>query len=132
MSLSGGAGTIVASKERAAGTAYVIFYVEKHSKNYVGTLIDIVEVEVADTGLMVVDAEAIGSDIEEYGHVVFHGIVFDFDKATLKAESKAALDPISEYLNSGPTIRFYVVGQTDSTGSYTYNIKLSSAPSRRD
>ena len=131
-SSSGGAGTIVASKERAAGTAYVIFYVEKHSKNYVGTLIDIVEVEAADTGLVVVDAEAIGSDIEEYGRVVLHGIVFDFDKATLKAESKAALDPISEYLNSGPTIRFYVVGQTDSTGSYTYNIKLSSAPSRRD
>ena len=87
-SSSGGAGTIVASKERAAGTAYVIFYVEKHSKNYVGTLIDIVEVEAADTGLVVVDAEAIGSDIEEYGRVVLHGIVFDFDKATLKAEVK--------------------------------------------
>ena len=131
-SSSGGAGAIVATKERAEGTAYVIFYVEKHSKNYVGTLIDIVEVEVADTGLVVVDAEAIGSDIEEYGRVVLHGIVFDFDKATLKAESKAALDPISEYLNSNPTIRFYVVGHTDSTGTYAYNIKLSSAPSRID
>ena len=131
-SSSGGAGAIVATKERAEGTAYVIFYVEKHSKNYVGTLIDIVEVEAADTGLVVVDAEAIGSDIEEYGRVVLHGIVFDFDKATLKAESKAALDPISEYLNSNPTIRFYVVGHTDSTGTYAYNIKLSSAPSRID
>ena len=95
-------------------------------------MIDIVEVEAADTGLVVVDAEAIGSDIEEYGRVVLHGIVFDFDKATLKAESKAALDPISEYLNSNPTIRFYVVGHTDSTGTYAYNIKLSSAPSRID
>ena len=131
-SSSGGAGTVVATKERAEGTAYVIFYVEKHSKNYVGTLIDIVEVEAADTGLVVVDAEAIGSDIEECGRVVLHGIVFDFDKATLKAKSKAALDPISEYLNSNPTIRFYVVGHTDSTGTYAYNIKLSSAPSRID
>ncbi|MEE2877442.1 MAG: OmpA family protein [Pseudomonadota bacterium] len=123
---SGGAGAIVAKKERAAGTAYVVVYVEQHSKNYIGTLIDIVEVEAAETGLVVIDAEAIGSDIDEYGRVVLDGIVFDFDKATLKAESKEALDAIAEFLNSNPDKKFYVVGHTDSKGTFAYNSKLSS------
>jgi OOP family OmpA-OmpF porin len=124
-SSSGGAGAIVASKERAAGTAYVVIYVEQHSKNYVGTLIDIVEVEAAETGLVVVDAEAMGADIEEHGRVVLDGIVFEFDKATLKPESKAALDAIADYLAAHPDKAFYVVGHTDSKGTYAYNSKLS-------
>ena len=125
-SSSGGAGAIVAKKERAAGTAYVVIYVEQHSKNYVGTLIDIVEVESAETGLVVIDAEAIGSDIDEYGRVVLDGILFDFDAATLKQESKAALDAIAAYLRDNPEQRFYVVGHTDSKGTFSYNGKLSS------
>ncbi|MEQ8557177.1 MAG: OmpA family protein [Henriciella sp.] len=125
-SSSGGAGAIVARKDRASGTAYVTIHVEQHSKNYVGTLIDIVEVEAAQTGLVVVDAEAIGSDIEEYGRVVLDGVVFDFDKATLKPESKAALDEIAKYLKANPDKSFYVVGHTDSKGTFAYNNKLSS------
>lgn len=125
-SSSGGAGAVVAKKERAVGTAYVIVYVEQHSKNYIGTLIDIVEVEAAETGLVVVDAEAMGSDIDEYGRVVLDGIVFDFDKATLKPESKTALGVIADYLNTNPNKRFYVVGHTDSKGTFSYNNKLSS------
>ena len=125
-SSSGGAGAIVARKERAAGIAYIVVYVEQHSKNYIGTLIDIVEVEAAETGLVVVDAEAMGSDIDEYGRVVLDGIVFDFDKATLKAESQAALEAISDYLKANPDKEFYVVGHTDSKGSFEYNSKLSS------
>lgn len=125
-SSSGGAGAIVAKKVRAAGTAYVIVYVEQHSKKYIGTLIDIVEVEAAETGLVVIDAEAMGSDIEEYGRVVLDGLVFDFDKATLKPESKPALDAIAQYLKDHADKSFYVVGHTDSKGTFSYNKKLSS------
>lgn len=124
-SSSGGAGAMVARKDRAAGTVYVVVYVEQHSKNYIGTLVDIVEVEGADTGLVVVDAEALGSDMKEYGRVVLDGIVFDFDKATLQPQSKAALDAIAQYLNHNPKKSFYVVGHTDSKGSFAYNEKLS-------
>lgn len=125
-STSGGAGAIVAKKDRAAGTAYVVIHVEQHAEDYIGTLIDIIEVEAAETGLVVVDAEAMGSDIEEYGRVVLDGIVFDFDKATLKAESKSALNAIAQYLGANPDKSFYVVGHTDSKGTFAYNSKLSS------
>lgn len=124
-SVAGGAGAIVARKERAAGMAYVVIYVEQHAKEYVGTLIDIVEVATAETGLVAIDPEAIGSDLEEYGRVVLHGILFDFDKATLKPESSAALESIANYLHNNSDKDFYVVGHTDSKGAFSYNRKLS-------
>lgn len=124
-SSSGGAGSIVAKKERAAGTAYVILTVEQHSKDYIGALIDIVEVEAAETGLVIVDAEAIGSDMAEYGRVVLDGIVFDFDSATLLPESDQALANIADYLKANPDKLFYVVGHTDSVGTFSYNYGLS-------
>ncbi len=124
-SSSGGAGAIVARKERAAGTVYVVIGVEQHSEDYVGTLIDIIEVEAAETGLVVVDAEAMGADLQEYGRVVLDGLVFDFDKATLKPESDAALEVIAGFLKDNPDRTFYVVGHTDSVGTFAYNSKLS-------
>jgi len=129
-SSSGGAGTIVAKKERAAGTVYTIINVEQHSDNYVGTLIDIIEVAAAETGLVAVDAEAIGSDIDEYGRVVLDGILFEFDKAVLKPESKTALTAITTYLTDNKDKNFYVVGHTDSVGTFAYNDKLSSDRAR--
>lgn len=124
-SSSGGSGTIVAKKERAAGVVYVAVSVEHHSDKHVGALVDILEVEEAETGLIVVDAEAIGKGIEENGRVVLDGILFDFDKATLQAESKAALDEIAKYLKAHADQSFYVVGHTDAKGTLAYNEKLS-------
>jgi len=131
-SSAGGAGSIVARKQRAVGAVYVIISVEQHSSNYVGTLIDIIEVEAAETGLVVVDAEAIGSDIAEYGRVVLDGLVFDFDKATLKPESDAALTAIANFLKQKENANkeFYVVGHTDSVGTFAYNLKLSADRAR--
>jgi outer membrane protein OmpA-like peptidoglycan-associated protein len=122
---AGGAGSIVARKERAAGTVYAVISVEQHAADYVGTLIDIVEVEAAETGLVSIDPEAIGSDIDEYGRVVLDGILFDHDKATLKTESEEALAAIATYLQANPEKAFYVVGHTDSVGTFAYNRKLS-------
>ncbi|MEM8633964.1 MAG: OmpA family protein [Pseudomonadota bacterium] len=121
----GGSGSIIARKERAAGTAYVVFTVEQHASDYIGALIDIVEVAAAETGLVIVDAEAIGSDMAEYGRVVLDGIVFDFDSATLLPESDQALANIAEYLSANPEKSFYVVGHTDSVGTFSYNYGLS-------
>ena len=124
-SSQGGAGAIVARKERAAGTAYVVINVEQHSADYVGTLIDIVEVAAVQSGLVAVNAEAIGRDLTEKGRVVLDGILFEFDKATLKAESRTALEAIAQYLKANPTKGFFVVGHTDAVGGFAYNQQLS-------
>lgn len=129
-SSSGGAGAIVATRDRAAGRVYVVVSVEQHSSNYVGTLIDLVEVEAAETGRVVVDAEAIGSGLLEYGRVVLDGVEFEFDSDVLRPESKEALEGIAQYLAEHPEKRFYVVGHTDSVGTFSYNAKLSADRAR--
>ena len=81
-STSGGQGAFVATRDRAAGPVYVVVTVEQHAADYIGTLVDIVEVERAETGLVAVDAEAIGRDLEEKGRVVLDGHYFDFDSGS--------------------------------------------------
>ncbi|NOX50182.1 MAG: OmpA family protein, partial [Gammaproteobacteria bacterium] len=129
-STQGGSAAVVAKKERAAGTVYVVINIEQHTSDFVGTLVDIIEVKDAETGLVVVDADAIGEDMVEYGRVVLDGIMFEFDKAALKPESKPALDAIAEHLAAYPDKNFYVVGHTDSKGTFAYNNKLSSDRAR--
>lgn len=127
---SGGSAAVVASRERAAGTVYVVINVEQHSVDYIGTLVDIIEVEEAETGLIVVDAEAIGEGVREYGRVTLDGILFDFDTADLRPDSEPALDAIADYLRANADKNFYVVGHTDARGGFAYNQKLSSDRAR--
>lgn len=126
-SSAGGAGSFIATKDRAAGRVYVVVSVEQHAEDYVGTLIDIIEVAPAETGLVSIDAEAIGRDLMEKGRVVLDGIEFDFDSARLLASSDAALQAVNTHLTAFPDQSFYVVGHTDSVGSLTYNRDLSQA-----
>ena len=47
-----------------------------------------------------------------------------------QAESAQALSAIAEFLQANPTRRFYVVGHTDSVGTFSYNAKLSADRAR--
>ena len=53
------------------------------------------------------------------------GVEFDFDKATLRPESRQTLDEATEVLRQYPDIRVEVAGHTDSIGSDQYNQGLS-------
>jgi OmpA-OmpF porin, OOP family len=126
-SSAGGQGVFVAFRDRAAGPVWVAVTVEQHAEDYVGTLVDIVEVDRAETGLVAVDPEAIGQDLVEKGRVVLDGIYFDFDAATLQGHSAEALASVATYLRDHPAQRFFVVGHTDYVGSFDYNERLSQA-----
>lgn len=88
-------------------------------------MIDVVEVEDVETGLVVVNAEAIGNAIDEYGRIVLDGLYFDHNQATLKATSTQALTQIAAFLSARSSMNFYVVGHTDAVGTYAYNTTLS-------
>jgi OmpA-OmpF porin, OOP family len=121
----GGTAAVFAKKERAEGTLYVMVYVRQFSAETVIVSIDVVEEEVAETGFVVANADAMGADIEAYGKVALYGLYFDHDKATLQAASKPALDEVAKLLKAHPEWTFYVVGHTDMTGTLEYNRKLS-------
>lgn len=125
-STSGGTSAVLAKKVRADDTLYVSAVIEQHSKDEIAMLFDFIETKDAETGLVTANAEAMGKDIEELGRTVIEGLYFDHDKATLTSESKPALDEAAKLLGQLAGKKFYIVGHTDSSGTYAYNAKLSS------
>ena len=57
--------------------------------------------------------------------VLIENIFYDFDKATLRPESKEALDELIDLLNDNPNVTIELSAHTDRKGSEVYNIDLS-------
>lgn len=57
--------------------------------------------------------------------VVIDHIYYDFDKATLRPESKEALDKMVKTLHDNPNITIELRAHTDRKGSDAYNIRLA-------
>lgn len=58
--------------------------------------------------------------------VVIENIFYDFDKATLRPESKKALDEMIKMLNDNPNITIELGAHTDRKGTDQYNERLAS------
>lgn len=56
---------------------------------------------------------------------VLENIFYDFDKATLRAESKTSLDELVKIMNENPNITIEMGSHTDRKGSDEYNLNLS-------
>ncbi len=87
-----------------------------HSENF----------DIADT----TDYQEIVKDIylqkiEVGTKVVLRNIFFDYNKATLRAESTAELDKLVGVLKKESMLRIEISGHTDNIGNYEYNKKLS-------
>ena len=74
---------------------------------------------------IVVSAEQIAKDMGDGGKVVFYGIYFDTDKATIKPESAATLTEMAKWLNANATTKVFIVGHTDMQGAVDHNMTLS-------
>ena len=57
--------------------------------------------------------------------VVIENIFYDFDKATLRPESKKALDELIKMLNDNPNVTIELGAHTDRKGSDSYNERLA-------
>ncbi len=99
--------------------------VSKALNSRVGVLIEVVEPGIREDKMVTLSADEIGSQIGAQGRVVLYGVLFDFDKATIKPDSEAQLNEMAAYLKNDPAIKVYVVGHTDAKGGLDYNLKLS-------
>ncbi len=59
--------------------------------------------------------------------VLIDNIHFDFDRATLRPESSAALDTLVQLLNDNPNVTIELSAHTDNRGADEYNRRLSQA-----
>jgi OmpA-OmpF porin, OOP family len=83
---------------------------------------------VAVVGAMenkMVDAGAMAKGLRETGHIALYGIYFDTDKAVIKPESRPTLEEIAKLLRAQPQLNVFIVGHTDSQGTFDYNADLS-------
>lgn len=84
-------------------------------------MVTIVEKSTMD---QVISAADISSNIKTTGHIALY-ILFDTGLATIKAESRPALDQIATTLKRETSLKVYIVGHTDNQGSLEANMKLS-------
>jgi len=75
--------------------------------------------------MVMVKADEMAKSIASSGRVALYGILFDFNKADIKPESKPALEEIAKLLKTDTNLTLHVVGHTDNVGSYDANLTLS-------
>jgi OOP family OmpA-OmpF porin len=80
-------------------------------------------IKVADVGA---DSD-LARQLTKHCHVALYGVLFDFNKASLKAESDSVLQRVLAFLQKDPTLELEVQGHTDNVGGDDYNQKLSNA-----
>ncbi len=127
---------LAARLRRPGGDVYAALYVVMHRsgggplKDRTLALLEITDVKAMDERMVVVESSAMQRDIAASGRVAMHGILFDFDKDTMRAESKPQLDEIAKLLKAQPGLKVLIVGHTDSKGAHDYNRDLSQRRAR--
>ena len=122
---------IAAKLIRPEGTAYVSLYVVKAyniggpKQNNIYVQLNIIETTEMETGMVTVDAEAIGKGIDAEGHIAIYGIYFDSGSDKVKPESDEAIGEIAKLMKARPDLNLLVVGHTDNQGKLDYNMDLS-------
>jgi len=120
-------------KTDAKGDIYVSLLVYNYSfdmyakrYNHPMVQLDVIEAEpLDDTKIEVITADKISEEIGAQGRIALYGIYFDTGKANIKPESGEALSEIVKAMGNQNDLKLHVVGHTDNTGSFDYNMTLS-------
>ncbi len=89
-------------------------------------IVNVLEQKPREQKMVTVSSSELSKGINAAGHIAVYGILFDFDKADIKPESKDQLDQIAKLLKADPKLHVLIVGHTDNKGKLDYNQSLSS------
>lgn len=89
--------------------------------------VTILEVREMETGLVEIDPDALGQELDRLGHVAIPGVFFATGSAELTPGSQVALDAMAMILARRPDLSVWIVGHTDWTGDFDLNARLSDA-----
>ena len=92
--------------------------------------LDVIELKAMQERMVVAKASDMQRELGAEGRIAVYGILFDFDKATLRPDSKPQLEEIAKLLKGAPALKVLIVGHTDAKGGMDYNQKLSERRAR--
>jgi OOP family OmpA-OmpF porin len=108
------------------GDVYLSLYVTEYDPtNRAYMKLDVIEIAPMEEAMTVVEASEMERGLDTDGSIAIYGILFDFDEATIRPDSKPQLDQIGELLTSRPELDVLIVGHTDAQGALDYNLGLS-------
>ena len=115
---------------QTAHVAVVTYQLKTHSACMVlnertVVVVVIVEPKAREQRMTTVGAPEMNAALSRDGRIVLHNILFDFDKADIKPESRPQVEEIAKLLQASPNLRMHVVGHTDNQGQLAYNMDLS-------
>jgi OmpA-OmpF porin, OOP family len=128
---------IAARRTDPDGDTYATVWVVKHDNGLLGKFdklvskgmtivkVDVIKPKAMERRMVLVNAAKMQQDIAKDGHISLYGILFDFNKADLKPESKPTLDEIGKLLKDDASLKLMVVGHTDNVGTLDFNRDLS-------
>ncbi len=117
---------LVGKRRTLAGPAYVGVFVGSHRDSTAIQQV-VIETREAELDLVAVNPDLLLQELEEAGRASIYGIQFDTNQATVRDESKPALDSVGKLLTEQSELQLYVVGHTDDTGPVEHNLQLSTA-----
>lgn len=87
--------------------------------------VDIIECRKLKADKIKIDSEYLKNSLDNHGHLVIRGLLFNYNTTDIKPGSDLAVNKIALFLKQNPDVKLYIVGHTDSTGSLRYNMELS-------
>lgn len=127
---------VAARLARPEGDVYVSLYVVLNKsgggpdKDRPMIQLDVIELKKMEERMVVAKAADMQREIGAEGRVAIYGILFDFDKDTLRPDSRPQLEEIAKLLKNAPALKVLIVGHTDAKGAMDYNQKLSERRAR--
>lgn len=122
---------LAAKLPRPEGDVYAAVYVVMNksgggpNKDRAMVQLDVVELKPMEDKMVVLDVSALDAGLATDGRIAVYGILFDFDKADIRPDSKPQLDEIATLLKERPELQVLIVGHTDNKGTLDYNQVLS-------
>ncbi|HLQ84733.1 MAG TPA: DUF4892 domain-containing protein [Salinisphaeraceae bacterium] len=88
--------------------------------------LDVMQTQPRVVGEITVKAAEMAQQLQTKGRVVLSsGLFFATDSTAIKPGSRSTLSEIAKLMAANPQLKLLVVGHTDNTGSFEYNLDLS-------
>jgi outer membrane protein OmpA-like peptidoglycan-associated protein len=119
------AGNAATGRTVSVYAAFETFDLHPETQGKVLVLLDVIEGAPLTRRMELVTADQMAGSLGAEGRISLYGILFEHDSDRLTPASDPTLAEIAALTRADPALALFVVGHTDMTGGYDYNLDLS-------